>query len=77
MQRIGVVEWWNNSRGFGFLAITRAERYFLHASNIVEGPVGDLTGLKARFDVDASPVADGSDRKKLPLARNVTIEGGA
>jgi cold shock CspA family protein len=51
----GVVDFWNESRGFGFIGITRAQRYWFHVSSIVDGPLGDLTGLWATFDVKPSP----------------------
>ena len=68
----GIVEFWNNQRGFGFLGIDRNEKYFFHVSEVRSGPLGDLTGLECTFDFKPS-----DDPKKLPIAINVRIEGGA
>ena len=71
----GVIDFWSE-RGFGFITITRSERYYLHVSKIIEAPVplGDLTGLWAQFNILSS-----GDPRRLPSAIDVEIlsEGGA
>jgi cold shock CspA family protein len=64
----GVVDFWNESRGFGYIGISRAQRYWFHASNIIDGPLGDLKGLWATFDVKSS------DKGEKSQAINVQFE---
>lgn len=64
----GIIDFWNDKRGFGFVAVSRSERYFVHVSQVLEGPVGSLQGLKAAFDIKLEDTTG-----KLPQAVNVRI----
>lgn len=67
--REGIVVFWNDLRGYGFIGVSRSEKYFFHISKVSEGPLGDLRGFKCRFDVEPS-----KDPKRLHMAVNVVIE---
>jgi cold shock CspA family protein len=68
----GLVTHWNELKGYGFISVTRAERYYFHVTHITEGPVGDLFNLIANFDVaEGVATQKESKNKTLPQAINV------
>jgi cold shock CspA family protein len=64
----GILTSWNSIRGFGTVVISRHEAYFLHTTNVVEGPDNPTRGSVVYFDV-APAINDG----KLPQAVNAVI----
>lgn len=67
-QKQGTLISWYPLKGFGIVKITRQEAYFLHTSNVVEGPENPALGSTVHFDV-APPTRNG----KLPNAINAVI----
>ena len=54
-QKFGTVRSWHEDRGFGIVqGIARLERYFLHATQIIEGPESPSVGDCVRFEVSPS-----------------------
>lgn len=64
----GILTSWNSIRGFGTVVISRHEAYFLHTTNVVEGPDNPARGSVVYFDV--GPAVNGG---KLPQAVNAVI----
>ncbi len=64
----GTLVSWNSIRGFGTVVISRHEAYFLHTSNVVEGPENPARGSVVYFDV-----APAINSGKLPQAVNAVI----
>jgi cold shock CspA family protein len=68
-QRFGTLRSWHEPRGFGIIeGQTRYQRYFLHITRIVDGPVSPKPGDKVYFDVTPARKPDG-----LPQAIRATI----
>jgi hypothetical protein len=65
----GVLKSWHPLRGFGTVVVTRHEAYFLHTSNVVEGPENPALGSIVHFD-PAPAINNG----KLPQAVNAIVE---
>jgi hypothetical protein len=59
-QNHGILRSWYEDRGFGVVQVpnSRTQRYFLHASQIVEGPDCIKVGYEVSFDI-APPYKDG------------------
>lgn len=70
----GLLAFWNKERAFGFVITDRRETFFLHITQIVDGPLIPTVGSVVEFDVQ--PALPG---KKLPNAVNakITVGGGA
>jgi hypothetical protein len=64
----GVLKSWHPLKGFGTVVVTRHEAYFLHTTNVVEGPEYPALGSTVYFDV-APAFCNG----KLPQAVNAVI----
>ena len=48
----GTVKWFNQAKGYGFIAREDAEDVFVHRSNLAEGPDSTLEeGQTVEFDV--------------------------
>ena len=51
--KTGVVKWWNDSRGFGFITGEDGKDYFVHYTHILmSGRKGLTEGQKVNFDTD-------------------------
>jgi cold shock CspA family protein len=59
-QNHGILRSWYEDRGFGVVQVpnSRTQRYFLHASQIAEGPDHIQVGYEVYFDI-APPYKDG------------------
>jgi cold shock CspA family protein len=71
----GIVTFWNKARAFGFIRAAvngKHESFFLHLTEITEGPLVPSIGDTAEFEV-APPRIPG----KLPNAIKVKITGAA
>jgi hypothetical protein len=69
----GILVSWKPLRAFGSVAVSRHELYFLHTTNVVEGPEVPTIGSVVQFDV-----APATNNGKNPQAVNaVIVEGGA
>jgi len=64
----GVLKSWHPLKGFGTVVINRHEAYFLHTTNVVEGPENPALGSVVYFD-PAPAINNG----KLPQAVNAVI----
>ncbi len=64
----GVLKSWHPLKGFGMVVVTRHEAYFLHTTNVVEGPENPTLGSVVSFD-PAPAINNG----KLPQAVNAVI----
>jgi hypothetical protein len=67
--KVGTLRSWSN-RGFGIVAVTFAEVYFLHTSSIVEIPDGCINppvGAIVHFDV--APAVNGGKYQQAVNAR--------
>ena len=64
----GVLKSWHPLKGFGTVVVTRHEAYFLHTSNVVEGPENPALGSTVYFDA-----APAFRHGKLPQAVNAVI----
>lgn len=61
---IGIVRWFNDAKGFGFIQREHGTDVFVHHSSIVEGGFKILNeGDRVQFEVRDSP--------KGPVAKNV------
>jgi hypothetical protein len=67
-QKQGVLTSWKPLKGFGSVVVNRHEVYFLHTTNVVEGPENPVLGSVVHFDV-APAVNNG----KFPQAVNAVI----
>ena len=64
----GIVKWFNEEKGFGFIARDNGDDVFVHFTAInMEGRRTLLEGQNVRFEVTAG--------QKGPQAENVTVEG--
>lgn len=65
MNRTGIVKWFNQEKGFGFIACDEGDDIFVHISQVkAKGPEKDLhEGESVSFDV--------TDGEKGPMAINV------
>ena len=75
--KIGTLKTWS-IRGFGIVAVTFTEVYFLHATNIIEIPDGikePPIGAVVHFDVQ--PAREGGKYPQAVNARIQTNVGGA
>ncbi len=64
----GIVKWFNEEKGFGFIAREGGDDVFVHFTAInMEGRRTLLEGQNVRFEVTAG--------QKGPQAENVTVEG--
>ena len=64
----GIVKWFNEEKGFGFIARQSGEDVFVHFTAInMEGRRTLLEGQNVSFEVVAG--------QKGPQAENVTVEG--
>lgn len=62
----GKVKWFNDDKGFGFIAVEGSKDVFVHHSAIsVDGFRTLREGQEVQFDVEDSP--------KGPQAKNVTV----
>jgi len=68
MKKQGVLKRWDPFMGFGTVVISRHEAYFLHTTNVIEGPENPAIGSIVYFDV-----APAFRRGKLPQAVNAVI----
>jgi hypothetical protein len=68
-EKLGILVSWRQVAGHGTVVVKRNELYFLHTSNIVEGPEVPVLGSLVHFDV--RPAQNGG---KFPQAVNATIE---
>lgn len=67
----GTISYWNKDRAFGFIRTTtngKHESFFLHISEIAEGPLVPSVGDTAEFDI-----APSINNGKLQNAVNVKI----
>ncbi len=67
-QKQGILKVWKDLRGFGIVVISRHEAYFLHTSDVIEGPENPTLGSTVYFDTEPTPPG-----KKLPVAVNAVI----
>ncbi|WP_297739983.1 cold-shock protein [Nocardioides sp.] len=63
---VGTVKWFNDSKGFGFIATEDGEDIFVHFESVDE-PGGISEGQRVRFDVVQGD--------KGPQATRVTLAG--
>jgi len=64
----GIVKWFNEEKGFGFIARDNGDDVFVHFTAInMEGRRTLLEGQNVKFEVTAG--------QKGPQAENVTVEG--
>jgi cold shock CspA family protein len=70
----GLLTFWNKERAFGFVQTSQRETFFLHITQIVDGPLIPTVGSVVEFDVQ--PALPG---KKLSNAVNakITVGGSA
>lgn len=62
----GVVKWFNDQKGFGFIA-SGSQDYFVHFKEIIsEGFKSLKEGDKVRFEAESSP--------KGPVAKSVSVQ---
>jgi hypothetical protein len=73
-QKQGILISWKPLKGFGSVAVSRHEVYFLHTTKVVKGPETPAVGSVVYFDV--APAREGGQH---PQAVNAVIvdEGGA
>jgi cold shock CspA family protein len=71
-QRFGTLRSWHEDRGFGVVqgSVSHLQRYFLHVTQILEGPVSPKVGDAVYFDVAPSRKPGG-----LPQAINAKVVG--
>ena len=69
-QRFGTLRSWHEDRGFGVVqgSVSHLQRYFLHITQILEGPVPPKAGDMVYFDVTPSRKPGG-----LPQAINARV----
>jgi len=60
----GIVKWFNEEKGFGFIAVEGKNDFFVHKNDIVDGPIRE--GDKVTFEV--------GEGKKGPCAINVKLD---
>jgi cold shock CspA family protein len=67
---LGIVRSWHEDRGFGVVQnpASHLQRYFLHVTQILEGPISPKVGDRVRFEVAPSRKPDG-----LPQAINARV----
>ncbi|HLU69565.1 MAG TPA: cold-shock protein [Fibrobacteria bacterium] len=69
MRAQGIVKWYNESKGFGFIGVEDGEDVFVHYNGIQPNGYRSLAeGAKVTFDVVAG--------KKGPQAENVKVVEG-
>jgi CspA family cold shock protein len=63
----GTVKWFNDQKGFGFIAGENGKDYFVHHSNIIGDGFKSLKeGLKVQFEIE--------ENKKGPRAIQVSLQ---
>jgi cold shock CspA family protein len=77
MKLIGVMEYFNREKGFGFVRhepdTRTAQHYWLHVSKIVSGKEHAQKGARVFFEVDPSYVVPASGRR-YPWAYRAVVD---
>lgn len=73
----GTVRWFNNQRGYGFLAMEDGTEIFVHYSGITNGSSGYMEGFKAlekgqTVTFDVIDVERGRQAVNVSVVENVT-----
>jgi CspA family cold shock protein len=68
----GVVKYFSDAKGFGFLVSTDGVQYFVHHSDIVQAEGRRTLVERARVEFDAAPGHNGG---RSPVALNVRVTG--
>lgn len=69
----GTITYWNQDRAYGFIRTRnhgKQQSFFLHITEIAEGPLVPSVGARAEFEV-----APAAKNGKLPNAVNAKVTG--